>query len=219
MIIASVVSLIYALIEASQHSFDFSPKGVKNFFNIFLQYKEVFAGTFLVLAAYFAINQLVVSKESHRQTQKAMHKSTWFPTLKEAIDDIKKDNLYIYKNILLNSNKIYDYVADRNYEFNSRKDLEGFFTEFLNAAIPLYEIYDVNYSDYEGVYPNERYSHSRNRIMIVIATIASPSKTYNNFLNDYNELYENVILNGNFKRKVDEQLFNLKQNEALNRKP
>lgn len=191
--ILSLICIVYASYEISQLEFNLAPESFRNYLSIFLQYKEIFSGTILILAIYFALQQFVVAAESKKQSFVISYRGTWSTILLEKLKELKPHNIYLYKNILLHLNHIFDHVSRINFQFKDKNDLESFFNEFFIDSIQYYELYDAETKKYSGVYLNPDSFYSYDKTLDILLTIAIPSRTYDNFESDFKNLFFKAI--------------------------
>ena len=220
LILLSGIAIIYGFIELIYfYKFSLNIAGFEIFTKVFLKYKEIFGGLFIVIASFFAIKQLVEIKRNN-------YRNMWFSILKEELNEIRPDNDYIYRNVLVQSNNIYDYASERNFEIKNKEELTKFVNLFFLKAIPVFEIYDIYYKKYNGYYPNKENTHAEKRFLDALIRLMQPSKQYlEDFTKDYLELYRKCVFENNdfntpiidvkiYERKAQELL--KKENEANN---
>lgn len=212
LIVLSVIAIIYGFIELIYyHEFSSKLSGFEEFIKVFLKYKEIFGGLFIVLASLFAIKQLVEIKRNN-------YRNMWFSILKEEMNDIRPDNEYIYRNVLIQSNNIYDYASERNFEIKNKKELIKFVNHFFLKAIPVFEIYDINYKKYSGYYPDNKHTYAEKRFLNALIRLMQPSKQYiEDFTKDYLEIYRKCLFeNNDFNTpRINAKIYKRKTKELL----
>ncbi len=105
LIVFSVITLGYILIEALSLKPDFSPQGFKNFMVLFKEYAVLFAATFVVITTNLAIERLDLMAQANSNalnastnTFKASNRVVWMQTVKEFFSEVKEDP-YLCKQI------------------------------------------------------------------------------------------------------------------------
>ncbi|MCJ7446803.1 MAG: hypothetical protein MUO72_03840 [Bacteroidales bacterium] len=188
----SILAVIYGIIELIlNYRLSIGSNGLEEFLKVFLKYKEIFGGLFIAIASLLAIKQLVEIKRNN-------YRSMWFAILKEELNEIRLENEYIYRNILLQSNDIYDFASSRGFKIQNKDDLKDFMDRFFSKSVPVYELYDSNYKKYSGYYHDKENTHAERRFLNAFIRLMQPSKPYlEDFTKDFLILYREYLFEKN----------------------
>jgi hypothetical protein len=199
LIVLTFFSILYVIIGFIDYSICFK-------INCFNKLLELLLEDKLLYSALIILITLVISIESFKEVKKNNKKEVWFKILKEELEYIKQFNIYIYRNTLLQTNKLYDFAYANNFEINNDSTLMKFFNEFLDASTVLkFEEYDINAKKHLYIYPNKDFTYSENSYLNIFVRIVQPTKEYaNDFKSTFLSSYRgNLFDDKNFKYEIN----------------
>jgi hypothetical protein len=202
----SIISLIFVFLEVFHRPFDCSLIGIETFFKILATFSTLYAATFVVLTTIFTIDRLGIMQESNDNTWLSNSRAIWFQIMKEVIGEIKREDNYMYRDILTKSIRIHDYLFALNYGFENKQQLEIFYKTFTQGQVAHYENMNQIFIGV-GIYRDTNHSYTFQNYRYAIVNIVNPDICYLNWLLDLEEFY-----------MTDVRLFNANQiNLALYR--
>lgn len=186
-----IIVLAYeAIKEFDTRGIDISSKGIENFIEYFLPFKEILGATITVIGIYLLIRRVQIMMDSN----KIASRKDWHDKLERLLNEkIGANHKEMVNYLSVNAKEIHDYLFITDMVIKDREHLNDFFNKFISKGIVKFE---KNSSEYRRAnIANQLYQFNITAYSYlgyfskITDYVARPSIYYHNLTADLKELY------------------------------
>lgn len=196
---------------ASKYVFDLKPDSVNFYLSQLGNYKELFAGTIVVMGAYFGLHRLNAAIDANILKVKADRFAEWKTVLDARLPEAEKENPYMRREFIRVRFNLYEHLHELNFRIENREQLTQVFQRHFQDLARFFE--DMNERHMHiAAYPNNTYSYSFDSFRFLLVGCAD--HIYNGAVTDLQKLY---VAQLDPARLIDARVFADAQNAYLRR--
>lgn len=196
----------------NKYTFEFSADGLNFYLSQFSKYKELFAGTILIMATYFGLHRLTAATEANLLKEKSDRFAEWKAVVDSLLPEAEKDNPYLRREFIRARLNLYEHLHELNFRIENQAQLEQVFQRHFQGQVRFIEEMNEKHINLGGVYQNNTTSYSFDGFRFVL--FGCVDHIYNGAITDLHRLY---IAQMNPDRWVDPQAYQLAMNTYLRR--
>jgi len=198
----STITFVIIQIELFSYNFKIDSKGLNNYLSSFTEFKELFAGTIILIVAYFSILRLKAAEVANLEKVKQDRFTEWKNQLDIRILEVEKNNPFFKRQFTKIRYKLFENLYEFKMSINSKEELLKVTDNELRKSLRfLEEMNDININ-LGGVYPDKTFTYFFNDFYFVF--IGSLDNYYDNLRDDLKEIYLNSLNNERF---IDKNLY------------
>lgn len=206
LIVFSFITFFFVFFSSFCLGLDISLKGLKYYLNQYAEFGILYSATFAVISVKFAFDNLLISNKNHQTTLQNNHLSLWSKLVMEFLNEIKKDDIEIYRTIKKELISMHEFLYEKKFHFANKEDLKTFLDTYFTEHIKRFEDYNAEYIPL-SVYTNKNQSYSIHNFRFVFFAMLDLKNCYSDFKKDFEELYMTEVKKFN-KRNEDLGLYN-----------
>lgn len=195
----------------TQYSFTLKPDGLIFYLSQVGHYKELFAGTITVIAAFFGLHRLNAAIETNILKIKSDRFAEWKLVLEARLPEAEVENPYMRREFIRVRYNFYESLNELTFRIENREQLTTIFQRHFQDLARFFE--DMNEKHMHiAAYPNNNYAFSFDSFRFVFVGCAD--YIYNGAVADLLTLYVAQI---DPARMIDQRIYTEGQNNYRRR--